>query len=142
MEEKSRRHASLLRILGSKDLQSQDAVVNEMTILGFDVTQSSISRDFKELGVIKVGGTYRPAKFMKMPESQSPFQRLIRSVDTAGNNLVVIKTSSGAASAVAEQIDLDVVSGVVGTVAGDNTIFVATKSKAAQAKVIDKVRTL
>lgn len=142
MEEKSQRHASLIKILSSKSLSNQDEVVREMTILGFEVTQSSISRDFRELGVIKVGGTYRPAKMLHADESKSPFQRLIRSVDTAGPNLVVIKTSSGAASAVAEEIDVESLDGVVGTVAGDNTIFVATRSKLSQTKVIDKVRAL
>lgn len=109
---------------------------------GFDVTQSSISRDFRELGIVKIGGRYLPSAQILGEGDRFGLQRLIVSIDTAGANLVVIKTSSGAANAVAEDLDLKDIPGFIGTVAGDNTFFVATKNKAAQLKVIQAIKGL
>lgn len=142
MELKSKRHAYLTDLLSRSSLKRQDEVVREMMAKGFDVTQSSISRDFKELGVIKIGGVYKPGKMRSEFSERSPLQMMIRKVDTAGPHLVVVLTTPGAAAAVAEEIDLGSIDGVVGTVAGDNTIMIATKSAAAQARAIIKIQNI
>ena len=136
---KTLRHAAIRLILNHHDFSNQDDVVARMIKEGFDVTQSSISRDFKELGVTKLAGIYR---IISLGTFQSSIKLLIRETSAAGDNLLVVKTSSGGASAVAEAIDLEVVEGVVGTVAGDNTIFVATKDKKSQERVIKRIKEL
>ncbi len=139
IDNKSSRHATIRKLLDAFDFTCQEDVVTRMIREGFDVNQSSISRDFKELGVTKLAGVYR---IIQIGTFQSPIKILIREIDTAGNNLLVVKTSSGGASAVAEAIDLESIEGVVGTVAGDNTIFVATKDKSSQTRVIKKIKQL
>lgn len=142
MEDKQKRHTYLSKLLKDRAFSSQDDVVAAMEGAGFSVTQSSISRDFRELGVIKVGGRYTPSETLKGDIDSSTIQRMIKGFDTAGPYLVVVKTSSGAAAAVAEEIDEKSVPGIAGTVAGDNTIIIATKNKAAQLKIINHIKQL
>lgn len=142
MELKTKRHAFLNDLLNRSSFRRQEEVVAAMLAKGFEVTQSSISRDFKEIGVIKVGGVYRPSKLKLEYTEGSPFQMMIKKVDTAGPNIVVVLTTPGAAAAVAEEIDLENIDGVVGTVAGDNTIIIATKSTVAQVKTITRIQNI
>lgn len=142
MDEKVKRHGALRKLLIDKPFSCQDDVVLAMENLGFDVTQSSISRDFRDLKIIKVGGQYLPSSSLTNSKGKSPYQQMIQGIDTAGANLLVIKTVSGAASIIADKIDSESPLGVAGTVAGDNTIFVATKNKAAQTKVISMIKEL
>ena len=142
MEEKAKRHKFLVKVLHEQNFSSQDEVAAAMEKAGFIVTQSSISRDFRELGVIKIGGRYLPSAELKGDPESSALQRMILSIDTAGPNILVVKTKSGCANAVAEQIDITEMSGVVGTVAGDNTFFVATKNKAVQSRVVTALRNI
>jgi transcriptional regulator of arginine metabolism len=139
LDMKAARHAAIRRLLEIGGYTSQEAIVTQMIKEGYDVTQSSISRDFKELGVTKLAGVYR---IIHIGTFQSPIKLLVKDIDTAGDNLLVVKTSSGGASAVAEAIDIEGIPGVVGTVAGDNTIFVATKDKSSQSRVIKKINEL
>ena len=119
------RHESLLNLIATGTFSAQEDVVAKMVVSGFDVTQSSISRDFRQLGVSKIGGYYRV--------TQSRLDRIrlshfIQSISTAGPNMLVVKTESGGASPVAEAVDHAILNGIVGTVAGDNTIFIATEN--------------
>lgn len=135
---KSLRHQSLRRILAENQIVGQEEVVERMLSEGFQVTQSSISRDFKELGVAKVGGRY------VVPPSGLMMQlgRFVLASDSAGDNLFVVKTASGWTSAISEAMDHAEISGVVGTLAGENTIFIATKDGAAHAKIKEFLATL
>lgn len=142
MEDRNKRHAALITLLKEKRLSNQSQVVSEMVRKGFDVTQSSISRDFKDLGILKFGGIYTPAQSLGGSRSKSLVQRYISSVASAGSNLVVVTTSTGAASAIAEEIDCDRIDGVVGTVAGDNTIFIATKNRTVHERIFARIRSL
>jgi transcriptional regulator of arginine metabolism len=132
MDSKERRHNTLLHLLSTSDLRSQREVVEAMRSRGFNVTQPSISRDFVELGIAKAGRCYRPSTTIK---TTPQLTGLITSIEALGTNLVVVKTSSAAANIVAELIDTAKLNGVVGTVAGENTIFVATKTKHAQIRL-------
>ncbi len=133
MEDKATRQHTLLQVLENKELSSQGAVVREMELAGFEVTQPSISRDFQELGIVKLGGRY---KVIEDAQHTNGFGGvLVNNVDTAGPNMVVIRTSAGAANMVALEIDNRGLKGVVGTVAGDDTLFVATKNRAAQTRL-------
>src|SRR5690606_23876391 len=92
-----------------------------------------ISRDFQELGVVKLGGRYVSASEMQEPEP-APTNFSIVSVKSAGPNLSVVKTPAGAANLLAIKLDSQQIPGVVGTIAGDDTVFVALSGKAAQAR--------
>lgn len=141
MELKIKRQAYLNELLSGSSFRRQEEVVKAMLQKGFEVTQSSISRDFREIGVIKVGGVYRPGKTIHS-NSQSPLQAMIKGIDTAGPHLIVVQTTPGAAAAVAEAIDLEEIDGIAGTVAGDNTIIIATKSSSAQVKAVTRIQNI
>ena len=127
----------MLRLLEENDFSSQEEIVSAMRAKGFDVTQPSISRDFRELAVIKVSGRYKPGP----GENSGPVDRndpwgLVKKIERVGANLVVVKTGPGAAGVVADAVDKLSVAGVAGTVAGDDTLFVATKNRGAQDRLI------
>lgn len=118
------RQQNLRRILAENQISAQEEVVERMLLDGFQVTQSSISRDFKELGVAKIDGNYRVAS----ADLRFRLGKFVLSSESAGDNMLVVRTVSGGASAVAEAIDHEHIVGVVGTIAGDNTIMIATKN--------------
>ena len=123
--DRTRRHQVILELLQSKEFRSQTDVANALVRSGFKVTQASISRDFQELGVIKSRGCYRIESALG-----SSIESSITTV-SAGEHLLVVHTPIGGANAVAIRIDRQSLPGVLGTVAGDDTIFVATKNRAA-----------
>ena len=102
---------------------------------GFDTTQSSISRDLKKLGVVKVDGFYKTPSIA--PGESSKVDRL--DATTAGDNLIVLKTGPGNANRAGFIIDRSAITGILGTIAGDDTIFVAVANRQIQAKVLRKI---
>ena len=132
---KRKRQETLSEIIRSKRIGSQLQIHEELKRLGIHATQSSISRDFVELGVVKIKGIYQlPAIVTKeVPVGE------IMEIDTAGDNLIVVKTPPGQASMTALAVDRMKIPGVVGTVAGDDTFFVATKSQTEQKMVMKQI---
>jgi transcriptional regulator of arginine metabolism len=114
---------------------SQAELVSELTRRGIECTQASVSRDLAGLGVLKVGGAYRT------PQLGGAEAGLVGrlTVDACGDNLIVLHTGPGAAQVAANQIDKARIAGVVGTVAGDDTIFIAVRGKDDQTKVIRRL---
>lgn len=101
---------------------------------GISATQSSISRDLVELGIIKVGGFYA------LPETRSEENIFgLKSLETAGNNLIVAKCELGMASAACVKLDAAEIKEIVGTVAGEDTIFIAVKDAKTQKIVIKRI---
>jgi transcriptional regulator of arginine metabolism len=140
----SDRRDAILRILRDQPVRKQDEIVRLLRKQGHDVTQSSVSRDLRDLGVLKASGRYlapsaEEARTQRDFDSLRPF---VRSVATAGPSLTVLKTTTGAAQSVAIAIDESAWSEVVGTLSGDDTIFIATAGARAQAAVIARLRTL
>jgi transcriptional regulator of arginine metabolism len=126
-----------MRILQEGSAASQHDIVERLRALGHDVTQATVSRDLQELGAVKVrsaaGLVYRlPDQVPRSPAGDLLARGLRRTLDEfavdvrPAGSLVVIVTAPGHAAAVARAIDLAPPPGVVGTVAGDDTIFVAT----------------
>lgn len=144
MESKINRQRELVTLLKSQAFRNQSEVVDAMRALGFEVTQPSISRDFRELGVVKLGGRYVPAgrqlHEMDTASGQVNAFTLVRSVKTAGPNLVVIVTGAGAAPVVAAAIDRYAPDDIVGTIAGDDTVFVATTSVRGQSTILSYIQ--
>jgi transcriptional regulator of arginine metabolism len=130
---KRKRQEKLSEIIRSKRIESQLQIQTELEGLDIHATQASISRDFVELGVVKIKGIYQlPAIVTR----EVPMGEIME-IDTAGDNLIVVKTPPGQASMTALAVDKMKIAGIVGTVAGDDTFFVAIKSRTEQ-KVVKK----
>lgn len=128
------RHAKILELIESSEIETQEDLANCLKTTGFNVTQATVSRDIKELRLIKVltrEGKYKYATIKQQESGISDrFLKLFRdsvlSVDHAGNT-IVIKTLVGAANAAAAAIDAVDLKDVVGTLAGDDTIFLLVR---------------
>ena len=110
---------------------------------GIDATQASVSRDIRELGLVKIDGSYGRPEAIAGESSGglgSDRNELITNVEPVGANLIVVRTSVGAANAVAVELDKLKLKGIVGTVAGDDTFFVAVKSRSGQGRVLARLR--
>lgn len=135
---KSVRHNMILEIIDSKDIETQEELAEELKKRNVRVTQATVSRDIKELRLLKVlaeGGKYKYATVERAEKGMN--DRYIRiladsivSIESAGN-LVVIKTLSASANAAAEAVDSMKWPEVLGSVAGDNTILIVVRSEAA-----------
>ncbi|MFN0136166.1 MAG: arginine repressor [Phycisphaerae bacterium] len=138
MNEKQRRQATLLRLIEQRTLRSQHEIVKLMRDSGFEVTQASISRDARELGLIKFGGRYQSTSGLAGSQLRpdDPMAGLITAVDPVGANLIVIRTRVGAASTVAVGVDGERFTDVIGTIAGDDTLFIAVRSRSGQGRVV------
>lgn len=135
---KSMRHNLILEIIETKDIETQEELAEELKRRNIKVTQATVSRDIKELRLVKAladGGKYKYATVERAEKGMSDrFIRIlsesVMSMDSAGN-LMVIKTISASASAAGEAIDSMKWPEVLGTIAGDNTILVIARSEAA-----------
>jgi transcriptional regulator of arginine metabolism len=134
---RSNRRRDLLRVLHEGQASSQQDIVAALRAAGHDVTQATVSRDLREIGAtkVRVGDElmYRlPDEIPRSPGGDLMARSLMETLDQfavdvrVAGNLVVLLTAPGHAAAVARAIDLAGPRDVVGTVAGDDTIFVAT----------------
>jgi transcriptional regulator of arginine metabolism len=122
------RREAILDILAKQRVARQEDLVHALHQRGFEATQSSISRDLKDLGVAKVGERYLAPQSVRAAELR-PFELLasfVRTIATAGPNLTIIRTATGAAQSVAVALDESGWPEVAGTISGDDTIFIAT----------------
>jgi len=140
--EKAERQEALLGLLEAERFSSQGEVVNAMQNLGYQVTQPSISRDFHELGIVKVAGRYLVGSTMVVPEYQGSLQDLIQNIQPVGDHLLVVRTRIGAANVVAVAIDKMLIDGLAGTIAGDDTVFLAITDELSKARVLRALKEL
>lgn len=132
---KEKRQQTIRNLIRAKNISSQNELAELLSGDGFYVTQSSVSRDLDELGIIKANGFYA------LPQISNEILKFgLLSLDTAGESLVVAKCEAGLASAVAVRIDNEKLPEIVGTIAGDDTIFIAVKDAKSQKAVIKKIR--
>ena len=137
------RHSAILRILRAAPVRKQDELVHRLREEGHEVTQSSISRDLRDLGVLKAGGRYLPPEDgNRSLDDFGTLRQFVRGVATAGSALTVLRTTIGAAQSVAIAIDKAAWPEVVGTISGDDTIFIANDTAAAQATLVARLRDL
>ena len=124
---------ALRRLLGQEKLSTQEELADELGRLAFKVTQSTISRDLRRLGAVKAidpdGRTvYRLPDDVSAPvAAATSLRELMLEIETNGS-IIVIHTTPGSASLIARHLDHTRPAGVLGTIAGDDTIFVAPKS--------------
>ena len=130
---KENRQDQILNLIRAKRIGTQEELSAQLEAAGFSVTQSSVSRDLVEMGVVKVHGFYT------VPQSAPATRQGLIELDTAGESLVVAKCESGLASAVAVKIDRAAIPEIVGTIAGEDTIFVAVRDTKAQRMAIRKI---
>ena len=126
---KNNRHNAIMKLIQSKKIRTHEQLVLELANLGFKVTQATISRDIKVLGLTKFSdkeGSYYGVGTSKASHG-FPYNDYVKSVK-CGQNLVVIKTQPGTASAVASAIDSMFESDILGSIAGDDAIFIATET--------------
>ena len=122
--------------MAQKNLGTQQEIVAALKARGIEATQVSVSRDIETMGLIKVGGRYRAGQGEAGADPELPLRIWVRSVASAGPNIVVVRCQEGTAQGVARCLDQSPPAGVVGTVAGDDTIFVAVASKDAGAAIV------
>lgn len=144
---KSKRHAKIVELIGKYDIETQEELAKSLVESGYKVTQATVSRDIRELKLSKVAtldGRQKYALMQKNPvELAERFVRVLRdgfeSMDMA-QNILVIKTVSGMAMAVAAALDAMEWSEVVGCIAGDDTIMCAIRSVEETRTVMEKIR--
>jgi len=141
-EAKGKRQRAIAELIRANALSSQEELAERLSAMGYAVTQATISRDLEQLGAIKLrrGGHLSYA----LPDHPEPavaasrlslvFREWVRAVDIAGN-LVVVKTPPGSAHVVGVALDGSAWPEIVGTICGDDTIFIACRT-AAEAEVL------
>ena len=138
-DRKSARQAAILEAVSQDDISTQNDLVRALRKRGINATQVSISRDVAELGLVKAAGAYRPATADGgAADPELPLRAFVRRVVAAGPNLTVVRCDAGAAPRVGLALDgLTTLPGLVGTLAGDDTVFVASDSGAAQKRLME-----
>lgn len=128
---KKARQAALLQAVREEDLATQKDAVKALKKRGIKATQVSVSRDISELGLVKAGGRYQAASAQpQAADLEYPIQAWVKSAQPAGPYMTVIRCATGTAQRVGLAIDQLSLSEVVGTLAGDDTVFCATGSPA------------
>lgn len=131
---KEKRHQKIRDLIRMNNIGTQSDLAALLSKARFSVTQSSVSRDLEQLGVVKINNFYAlPETFDETPDSG------LSGLETAGENLIVARCASGLASAVAVKIDGARIAEIVGTIAGDDTIFIAVKNAKTQKAAIKNV---
>lgn len=134
---KTNRHALILELIEQNDIETQEDLAVRLRELGVRVTQATVSRDIKELRLVKVLSSDGNYKYATVERAESGLQNRFNSIFahsvislTSTGNLIIIKTIPGTANAAAEAIDSLKWEDIAGTLAGDNVIFVAVKENA------------
>ncbi|SKA82052.1 transcriptional regulator, ArgR family [Caloramator quimbayensis] len=141
------RHAKILEIIGEKDIETQEELVDELRNAGIDVTQATVSRDIKELKLIKVLSNSGKYKYAHIAESKNIltdkfiniFTQSVINIDYV-NNIVIVKTLFGSGPAAGEAIDNMGLDGLVGSVAGDNTLILIARTPEKAQEIVLKFK--
>jgi transcriptional regulator of arginine metabolism len=139
-----KRHQEILDIVKEIDIENQSQLIDALAKRGLPVTQATVSRDIARLGLGKVlseDGVYRymiPEQ-LKNVKLTGIFSQTVKSIDSAVNT-VVIKTYAGMASAVCAALDLNDIASIVGTIAGDDTIFAVARCEKDALEIVAKLR--
>lgn len=147
---KSQRQAKIMEIISNKNVETQEQLLAELQSAGFRSTQATISRDIKELRIVKEltsFGTYRYSVATSevggtfSSKLNTIFRECITSFDYA-QNIIVIRTMPGLASAAASALDAMSMSVVLGTLAGDDTVFIVMRDNNAAAAFCGEIKNL
>lgn len=143
---KYKRHQKIIEIISEYNIDTQDELINHLRIAGYDVTQATVSRDIRDLKLVKIATEDHRYKYALSEHNEikistkylSIIRETITSVDYA-NNTVVLRTYSGMAQAAAAAIDGMGWNEIVGTLAGDDTIFVLMRDNDAAMEFVSRI---
>lgn len=144
---KKGRHEAIIDLVRKHEIENQSELAYKLSELGYEVTQATVSRDIQKLNLIKVksNGKFKYAVVETADNFSEKYVRIIRetikSMDVA-KNLVIVKTQSGMAMATAAALDGLQLDEIVGSLAGDDAIFVATKSDDKAMLLMNKIEVL
>lgn len=144
--DRKKRQLKILELVATRPIRTQDELTEALATEGWEVTQSSVSRDISQLGLVKSDGIYARPASARMVEIADPNERRIAesvlTIDLAGDALLVLHTPPGEAQRVGSALDLLAWPEIVGTIAGDDTIFLAMVNAAAQGTVSRRLHAL
>lgn len=143
---KSRRHAIIRNLIAAGQVFSQHELAKLLAREGIEATQATLSRDLAELGVLKGPDGYQlPGASSAALSTEASLARALRrelvSIDVGGT-LVVLKTPSGHGNALAVELDRARLDGALGTIAGDDTVFLAARSELSARRIAKDLREL
>lgn len=144
---KKGRHEAIIDLIRKNDIENQSELAYKLSELGFDVTQATVSRDIQKLNLIKVksNGKFKYAVVENANNYSEKYvtiiKETIKSMDVA-KNLLIVKTQVGMAMATAAALDGLTFEEIVGSLAGDDTIFIATKSDDKAMLLLNKIEVL
>jgi transcriptional regulator of arginine metabolism len=147
---KAQRQSVILDVVEREDVRSQEQLRQRLSSRGFDVTQATLSRDIKELGLLKRSsdGAYQPASAETRPSTASAIDALARALSgylldiEPVQQLIVLKTGAGQAQLLALAIDKSRLPEVAGTIAGDDTILIIARDPKSAQAVVKQLRDL
>lgn len=144
---KSKRQSKIIEIIEKFDIETQEELTNKLIDAGFATTQATISRDIRELKLTKVAGNNGKQKYTVSTSVTIDVSGKYKKVLSAGiismeaaENMIVIKTVSGVAMAVGAALDSLNINGLMGCIAGDDTIFAVTRTKEMTKDVIANIK--
>lgn len=140
---RSARQVKILDLIARKDIETQEELAYELQQAGLEVTQATISRDIKELGLVKVSSGGKRQKYIRENSDRNVsskiiniFKHAVLSIDSA-MNIVVIKTVSGSGNAAGMMADRLENSDILGCVAGDDTVIIVTRSQKSALELVE-----
>ncbi len=138
------RQGAIVRILRDGQVRRQEDLVRLLKQEGHEVTQSSVSRDLRDLGVSKAGGRYvlPPEEITRANGDFGMLAQFVRGLKRAGPSITVLRTTIGAAQSVAVAIDKAEWPEVAGTISGDDTIFIATANSREQDELVSRLQAI
>lgn len=144
---KAKRHSKIIEIIKDNDIETQEELTDKLKSLGFKVTQATVSRDIRELNLNKVSTKNGKRKYAVLGTNEntnvindnSILKEGITKIDYS-QNILVIKTASGMAMAVATTLDKINFQEILGTIAGDDTVFCIVKDNKQLKELLNKLR--
>ncbi|WP_017415721.1 MULTISPECIES: arginine repressor [Clostridium] len=144
---KEQRHEKILEIIKSIEIETQEELAEELKSRGINVTQATVSRDIKELNLIKILSHNGKYKYAQVAQNRNAnisalatiFSNTAISVERV-DKILIVKTISASASLAAEAIDSFNLEGIAGTLAGDNTIFIAVRTDEKAEELLQEIK--
>ncbi|MFA9375419.1 MAG: arginine repressor [Lachnotalea sp.] len=144
---KIERHSKIVELISNYDIETQEDLADKLNQAGYNVTQATVSRDIRELKLTKVATDGNRQKYVVLQSQEGWMsEKYIRVLQdgflnmTKASNILVVKTVSGMAMAVAAALDAMQFKEVLGCIAGDDTIFCATRSEEETLTLMEKMR--
>lgn len=146
---KKKRLDAIIDIINRQEIATQDELTEKLILLGFDVSQSTVSRDINELNLVKAEGKDKKFKYVQAgidkdktsPQMVNMLKQIVTSIECA-NNLIVIKTLGGHAGSAGMAVDGMHFKQILGTVAGDDTLLIVAKSNSDAEILVKTLRNL